>query len=74
MSGHICKLPRKRDEILTRKSFKDKWLIWCGVYENTPKCDRYVESIAAVAAEARRHADLKYWWIVHPFSYISTLR
>jgi len=74
MIGHICELSLKREKkfLLTNVkplTFRNVWTTWCGISKYTPKCDLYMDSMATITTEKIRHAESKYWWIIHPFSY-----
>ncbi|KAK2580594.1 hypothetical protein KPH14_007716 [Odynerus spinipes] len=75
--GHVCELPKTLDdvgEIANWWDFKQIWPMWSSVHKRaTPRCNQYMDSISAVDAERKRHSRLKYWWIVHPFSFIRFL-
>ncbi|XP_032682375.1 potassium/sodium hyperpolarization-activated cyclic nucleotide-gated channel 1-like [Odontomachus brunneus] len=78
MTKHICELPVNREHefpfaTIQPLTFKNVWIAWCGISKYTPKCGRYMDSTATVTAERRRHAALKHWWIIHPFSYAKYL-
>lgn len=74
MTKHMCELPAKREHefpfaAIKPLTFKNVWIAWCGISKYTPKCGSYMDSTAKVTAERKRHAALKHWWIIHPFSY-----
>ncbi|XP_078038495.1 potassium/sodium hyperpolarization-activated cyclic nucleotide-gated channel 1 [Augochlora pura] len=76
ISDHNCDLKRNSDELRLSASmvkghrfkFQDKVKRMFNVSVNTPKTHMYLDSMAATLAEGRRHAALRYWWIIHPFS------
>lgn len=74
MTEHTCELPLKQKNqfsfvLIKPLTFRKVWTVWCGISKYTPKCSIYKDSLAAITAERRRHAGLKHWWIIHPFSY-----
>ncbi|XP_077270115.1 potassium/sodium hyperpolarization-activated cyclic nucleotide-gated channel 4 [Temnothorax americanus] len=74
MIEHICELSLKRESKfpfmdVKPLTFRNVWITWCGISKYTPKCGFHVDSNATIAAEKTRHAESKYWWIIHPFSY-----
>ncbi|XP_011878172.1 PREDICTED: potassium/sodium hyperpolarization-activated cyclic nucleotide-gated channel 1-like [Vollenhovia emeryi] len=74
MIEHICELSLKRESKfpfggIKPLTFRNVWTTWCGISKRTPKCYLYMDSMAAISAEKIRHAESKYWWIIHPFSY-----
>lgn len=78
MVEHTCELFLKRESkipfvTIEPLTFKNVWKTWCSISKYTPKCDRFMDSRAAVAIERRRHAGFKHWWIIHPFSYVRYL-
>ncbi|XP_014477559.1 PREDICTED: potassium/sodium hyperpolarization-activated cyclic nucleotide-gated channel 1-like [Dinoponera quadriceps] len=71
---HICGLAARHEHKfpfapVRPLTFKNVWIAWCSISKYTPKCNHYMASTATVTAERRRHATLKHWWIIHPFSY-----
>ncbi|XP_076235072.1 potassium/sodium hyperpolarization-activated cyclic nucleotide-gated channel 1 [Calliopsis andreniformis] len=75
MKQHVCALPKAADSVylmftgVENLSFKQLWINMFKISRNTPRTKMYLDSMAAVFAERRRHAASKYWWIIHPFSY-----
>ncbi|XP_058793323.1 potassium/sodium hyperpolarization-activated cyclic nucleotide-gated channel 1-like [Phymastichus coffea] len=43
---------------------------WITINQTHPKCRQYLVSLAAVNKEKTRHASVKHWWTIHPFSKI----
>ncbi|RLU15133.1 hypothetical protein DMN91_013020 [Ooceraea biroi] len=78
MIKHTCQLPPRQEDnfpfvVIKPLTLKNVWKVWCSVSKYTPKCNHYMDSTAVVTAERRRHAKLKHWWIIHPFSYVRFL-
>lgn len=74
MTKHFCELPVQQEHefpfvSIKPLTFKKVWIAWCGISKYTPKCGRYMDSTVKVTAERKRHAALKHWWVIHPFSY-----
>ncbi|XP_017789769.1 PREDICTED: potassium/sodium hyperpolarization-activated cyclic nucleotide-gated channel 3-like, partial [Habropoda laboriosa] len=49
-------------------SCKEAWFHMFKINRNTPRTKMYIDSMAAFSAEKRRHAELNFKWIIHPFS------
>ncbi|XP_034177734.1 potassium/sodium hyperpolarization-activated cyclic nucleotide-gated channel 1 isoform X2 [Osmia lignaria lignaria] len=75
MREHICGLPKTEvSRLATAASVKDLgckdvWMHMFQINVHTPRTKMFMHSLAAVSAERRKHANLKHWWIIHPFSY-----
>lgn len=75
MREHLCGLPKTDVSRLATVasvkdlSCKDVWMHMFQINVHTPRTKMFMQSLAAVSAERRKHANLKHWWIIHPFSY-----
>lgn len=73
MIDHTCELSLEKEikfPFLDVKplTFRNVWTAWCSINRYSPKCV-YMDSTAKINIEKMRHANSKYWWIIHPFSY-----
>ncbi|XP_053985509.1 potassium/sodium hyperpolarization-activated cyclic nucleotide-gated channel 2-like [Hylaeus volcanicus] len=76
MKEHVCGLPKNREDFhhldskinIKDHTFNRVLTNLFKISENSPRSKIFLDSLAAVSVESRRHAALKYSWIIHPFS------